>query len=108
MAGSGQVDVGRGDERERFLLDGHVGVDVGVGGADVRVSLSPRAMTVVSTPACRSDIAQLWRRTWGCRGLPLRLGQVIAAVAAWVLTRCAIASCWRLRPVRVGNSGSSG
>ncbi len=31
-------DVGRGDERERFLLDRQVGVDVGVGGADVRVS----------------------------------------------------------------------
>jgi hypothetical protein len=34
--------------------------------------------------------------------------QRVAAAAAWVLTRCSIASRLSLRPVRVGNSGSVG
>ena len=35
-------------------------------------------------------------------------GQLVAAVAAWVLTRCSIASRLGRLPVRVANSGSVG
>ena len=64
-------------------------------------------MTVVSTPACSSDIAQLWRSTCGWSFLACSDGQRVAAVAAWVATRCSIASRLSRRPVRVGNSGSA-
>ena len=40
--------------------------------------------------------------------LACRDGQLVVAVAAWVLTRCSIASRLSRRPVRVGNSGSAG
>src|ERR1035437_4138319 len=65
-------------------------------------------MTVVSTPAWSSDIAQLCRRACECSCLPCRDGQLVVAAAAWVLTRCSIASRLSRLPVRVANSGSAG
>src|SRR5829696_7209668 len=66
-----------------------------------RVSACPsqRAMTVLSTRACSSDIAQLCRSACGCTHLCASDGQRCAAVAAWVATRRSTASRVRRRPV---------
>src|SRR6266496_1762943 len=63
-------------------------------------------MTVVSTPALSSRMAAVCRRTCGVIVLLARVGQVLAAVAAWVARRCWTASGLSGVPLRVGNSGS--
>ena len=69
---------------------------------------SQSAITVVSTPACSSDIAQLWRSTCGCSRLPASDGQLPVAVLVWMASRRSIASRLSRLPVRVGKSGSCG
>ena len=63
-------------------------------------------MTVMSMPACSSDMAAEWRMTWGVTCLAAIDGQVRAAVVACLATRCSTASRLRRVPRRDGNSGS--
>ena len=69
---------------------------------------SHRAMTAVSTPACSSRMAAVWRSVCGVTVFLPREGQACAAVATCVARRCAMASRLSGRPVRVGKTGASG
>lgn len=51
--------------------------------------LSQSAMTVTSTPACRSLMAAVWRRTCGDTTLDASDGQEVAAASAWRSTMSA-------------------
>jgi hypothetical protein len=95
-----------GEAGEGFLLDAHVGVQVGGGGTGVFVAKS--AMTEVSTPACSSAMAAEWRRVCGVTFLAARLGQCVAARVACLVTSLATASRDNGRPCRVANTGSPG
>jgi hypothetical protein len=63
---------------------------------------SHSAMTVMSTPACSSRMAAVWRSVCGVTFFSRREGQTEAAVATCVASRCARASRLSGRPVRVG------
>jgi hypothetical protein len=69
---------------------------------------SHRAITDVSTPACRSRIAAVCCKTWGVRCFDWRDEHRCSATAACLATRRWMASLLSRRPVRVGNTGSSG
>lgn len=66
---------------------------------------SHNALTVQSTPACRSAIAVVWRRVIF---LVCSVLHVNAAVAWCLANRCSTASRLKRLPVRVENNGSPG
>ncbi|GAA2216523.1 hypothetical protein GCM10009850_119920 [Nonomuraea monospora] len=76
--------------------------------AFVLVWPSQSAMVEVSTPACSSAIAAVWRKVCGVTCLDARVVQVRAATGTYLASRSATASRLRRPPVRLGNSGSAG
>ena len=65
-------------------------------------------MTELSTLACSSCMAAVWRRTWAEIRLVRKEGQPCAAKVAYLASRCSTASRLRARPCWVGKRGSEG
>jgi len=83
-------------------------VQVDLGGLDLLMAPNQSAITVVSTPACRSRIAAVCLGTCGVTFLARIDEQRSAAAAACLVRRCSSASRLSARPWLVGNTGSCG
>lgn len=77
---------------------------------DDRTSAPPSysALTLQTSPACRSVITVVWRRVCGVIFLVCSFSHVNAAVASCLANRCSTASRLKRLPLRVENNGSTG